>query len=88
MTDILRKHELGSVTLGTESGPLGILIPPGLDQFSVNTYCFNSCFEKVNFFNLKFKKFYFNLNCRNLNILHLPWLHHTPNRLEFKYLPK
>lgn len=47
MTDILRKHELGSVTLGTESGPLGILIPPGLEQFSVNTYCFNSCFEKV-----------------------------------------
>lgn len=47
MTDILRKHELGSVTLGTESGPLGILIPPGLDRFPVNTYCFNSCIEKV-----------------------------------------
>ena len=47
MTDHLREHELGSVTLGTESDPLGLLIPPGIEKFPITTYCFNSCINKV-----------------------------------------
>lgn len=39
----LRANELGVLTLGTESEPIGILIPPGLDRFRISSYCFNNC---------------------------------------------
>lgn len=47
MTENLRPHELGALTLGTESDPIGILIPPGTDEFPITTYCYNSCIRSV-----------------------------------------
>ena len=34
-----RQHELGYLTLGTDSYVLGIAIPPRVDRFVVDSYC-------------------------------------------------
>jgi hypothetical protein len=35
----LRQHDLGYLTLGTDSGPGALAIPPRTDQFRVDSYC-------------------------------------------------
>ncbi len=44
----LRPNELGILTLGTHPDPLGILIPPFVNTFKINSYCHSSCLEYVN----------------------------------------
>lgn len=45
--EALRPNELGVITLGTESEPLGIMIPPKSDRFEISSYCFNNCVKSV-----------------------------------------
>jgi len=35
----LRQHDLGFLTFGTSSFPLGLAIPPHVDKFTVDAYC-------------------------------------------------
>ena len=35
----LRQHDLGYLTLGTNSNGLALAIPPRVDQFIVDSYC-------------------------------------------------
>lgn len=35
----LRQHDLGYFTLGVQSGPAGIVIPPNMEQFSIDAFC-------------------------------------------------
>ena len=35
----LRPHEFGGLTLGVESSPMSIAIPPQVEAFSVDSYC-------------------------------------------------
>jgi hypothetical protein len=37
--DKLRQHDLGYFTLGTDDTYQAIAIPPGVDQFVVDSYC-------------------------------------------------
>jgi hypothetical protein len=47
MTQTLRPNELGVLTAGTATNPMGIAIPPGTSNFSVMTYCMNACISTV-----------------------------------------
>jgi len=40
-------YKIGVLTLGTSPDGLGIAIPPGSENFTVNSYCFNSCLSDV-----------------------------------------
>lgn len=43
--DSLQKHELGTFTLGAESDPIGIIIPPEQDSFKITSHCSNECIQ-------------------------------------------
>ena len=47
MTKQLRPNELGVLTIGTASSPLGLAIPPNQSSFVTKTYCSNSCMKSV-----------------------------------------
>lgn len=49
MTNNLRPNELGILTLGTASSPLGIAIPPKTANFQIQAYCDTKCIGKVCF---------------------------------------
>ncbi|CAF1040449.1 unnamed protein product [Brachionus calyciflorus] len=46
MTKNLRKNELGILTVGSDSSPFGIAIPPYMEKQSIKTYCFNDCLNR------------------------------------------
>jgi hypothetical protein len=56
MTKKLRPNDLGVFTLGTESEPIGILIPPNVSNFQIESYCYNTCIKEVRFSIYHFKK--------------------------------
>lgn len=43
MTKVLRKHELGILTLGTGTDEYLIPIPPGVERFELTTHCYKDC---------------------------------------------
>ena len=46
-TKDLRPNELGMLSLGSESDPIGILIPPNVADFKITSYCSNDCIRSV-----------------------------------------
>ena len=52
------------MTLGTASNGLGIAIPPHSDNYTISSYCFNSCIKDVRKINVMFNKY---LNIHKLN---------------------
>lgn len=51
-TSNLRPNELGVLTLGTDASPLGIALPPKVENFQIQTFCDNRCIGKVYFLKL------------------------------------
>jgi len=46
-TQTLQKNELGILTLGTDSSPYSLAIPPGVSNYKINAYCHQSCLNQV-----------------------------------------
>lgn len=40
-------NELGVLRLGTESDPIGIMIPPKQESFKIKSFCSNKCIGPV-----------------------------------------
>jgi hypothetical protein len=49
-TKNLAKNEMGCLTLGTDSSPFGISIPPGMPNFPIQSYCYKDCTDRVGLF--------------------------------------
>ena len=84
MTKTLRPNELGILTLGTDSGPWGIALPPKIPRISINTFCHNSCVRDVNIYNTLYQifknsgnKFYVLKRLANQNLTLISTIPHT-----------
>jgi hypothetical protein len=49
MTKNLLPNELGVLTVGSDTAPFGIGLPPKVSKIGINTYCPNECITKVFF---------------------------------------
>ena len=47
MTKSLQQNELGMLTLGTNSDPMSIVVPPGQANFTIKNFCFKDCTTTV-----------------------------------------
>ena len=42
-----KPNELSTLELGSDSDPIGIIIPPGMKSFKIKTFCPSECFQNV-----------------------------------------
>ena len=54
MTKNLLQNEIGILTIGSDTAPFALDIPPNFDSFGINSYCPNKCISQVNYLFIRF----------------------------------